>query len=110
MLVTESFIFVSGCDSIIRGFNVENGEQKEYSGHSGWVYCLAVHGKHLFSGGDDKSIKVWDIESCKMVDELNAHENGVTCLTFANGDLYTGSYDHYIFTWDLVEIEKRIIE
>lgn len=85
---------------------MENGEQKEYSGHSGWVYALAVHGNHLFSGGDDKSIKVWDIESCKMVDDLVAHENGVTCLTFANGDLYTGSYDHYIFTWDLVEIEK----
>lgn len=64
----------------------------------------------MYSGGDDKSIKVWNIETCKMVDELVAHENGVTCLAFANGDLYSGSYDHYIFAWDLVEIEKRIIE
>jgi len=42
MLVTESYIFVAGCDSIIRGFNVLSGEQKEYSGHTGWIYCLAV--------------------------------------------------------------------
>jgi WD40 repeat protein len=26
MLVTESYIFVSGCDSVIRGFNLENGD------------------------------------------------------------------------------------
>lgn len=110
MLVTETYIFVAGCDPIIRGFNVENGEQKEYDGHAGWVYCLNVHGDYLFSGGDDKSIKVWDIESTKMVEELLAHENGITCMTFAQNDLYTGSYDHYIFCWDLDEIQKRIVE
>ena len=26
MIVTENYIFVSGCDSIIRGFNVDSGE------------------------------------------------------------------------------------
>jgi len=104
MHVTENWIFVAGCDPIIRGFNLENGESKEYQGHTGWVYCLKVHGDHLFSGGDDKSIRVWDIETGKMVDELIAHENGITCMAFANNDLYTGSFDHYIFCWDLQDI------
>jgi len=110
MLVTDTMIFVAGCDPIIRGFDLETGDTKEYQGHTGWVYDLKVQGEHLFSGGDDKSIKVWDIESTKMVDELLAHENGVTCLTFANNDLYTGSFDHYIYCWDLPEIKNRIVE
>jgi coatomer subunit beta' len=32
----------------------------------------------------DKTIKIWDIESTKQLEELNGHENGVTCLAFAN--------------------------
>ena len=106
MLVSDPYIFVGGCDPVIRGYNVETGEKKEYDGHKGWVYCLTVQDGYLFSGGDDNTVKVWEIETGKMVDELVAHENGVTCLTFAYGDLYSGSYDHYIFCWDLLEIKK----
>ena len=30
LLVTEKYVFVGGCDPIIRGFNLENGECKIY--------------------------------------------------------------------------------
>lgn len=110
MLVTETMIFVAGCDPVIRGYSLETGETKEYQGHTGWVYCLQVQGQHLFSGGDDNSIKVWDIETGDMVDELLSHENGVTCLNFAHKDLMSGGYDHYIYIWDLPEIKNRIVE
>jgi len=33
MLVTEKYIFVAGCDSIIRGFSLETGDCKMYQGH-----------------------------------------------------------------------------
>ena len=71
---------------------------------------MEVFGDKLFSGGDDKTIKIWDIESTKMLEELNAHENGVTCLAFANSELFSGSFDHYIICWDMNEIEDRIKE
>jgi WD40 repeat protein len=45
---------------------------------------LEVYENKLFSGGDDKTIKIWDIETTKLLEELNGHENGVTCLAFAN--------------------------
>ena len=110
MLVTDKYIFVAGCDPIIRGFSLETGECKMYQGHEGWIYCLEVFEGKLFSGGDDRTIKIWDIDSTKMLEELNAHENGVTCLAFANHELFSGSYDHYIICWDMQEIETRIKE
>jgi WD40 repeat protein len=110
MIVTDKYIFVAGCDPIIRGFSLETGECKMYQGHEGWIYCLEVFEGKLFSGGDDRTIKIWDIENACMLEELNAHENGVTCLAFANYELFSGSYDHYIICWDMHDIEMRIQE
>lgn len=110
MIVTDKYIFVAGCDPIIRAFSLETGDCKMYQGHIGWVYCLQVYGDRLFSGGDDKTIKIWDIESTRLLEELVGHENGVTCLSFANQELFSGSYDHYIICWDVKEIEERIRE
>jgi len=96
MIIHENTIFVAGCDPVIRSFNLETGESKNFEGHEGWVYCLAIHGDYLFSGGDDKTIKIWDISTAQMVEELRGHENGVTCLAFANNELFSGSFDYYI--------------
>jgi U3 small nucleolar RNA-associated protein 13 len=81
MVVHENTIFVAGCDPI----NLDTGESNNFEGHEGWVYCLAVHGQGgpgspqlLFSGGDDKTIKIWNTETSQCVEELKGHENGVT--------------------------------
>jgi WD40 repeat protein len=80
-------------------------------GHKGWVYCLRGYKTYLISGGDDSTIKVWDIKSGKMLEELNGHTNGVTCFTIANTkEMFSGSYDHYILCWDLEKLNKRIYE
>ena len=71
---------------------------------------MTTYNNYLLSGGDDKTIKVWDIKTGKCVEELGGHENGVTCLAFANNELFSGSFDHYIICWDVVELEKRIYE
>ena len=108
--VTDKHIFVAGCDPIIRAFDIEKGDRKMFQGHKGWVYCLEVHQGRLFSGGDDRTIIIWDIEDAKMMEQLNGHENGVTSICFANNDLYTGSFDHTIICWDLQDLEERIGE
>ncbi len=108
--ITEDYIFVAGSDPVIRAWDHEGKKSKDYVGHQGWVYALKVHDNMLFSGGDDRSVKVWDIESCVMLDELLGHENGVTTLEFANGELFSGSYDHSIICWDIEEIKQQIEE
>jgi WD40 repeat protein len=110
MIVHENTIFVAGCDPVIRSFNLETGDSNNYEGHEGWVYWLAVYDGYLFSGGDDKTIKIWDIVTAQCVEELKGHENGVTCLAFANNELFSGSFDYYIIWWDLHDIQCRIRE
>ena len=65
MTLHENLVFVAGCDPIIRSFNLDNGESKMYQGHNGWVYTIEAHGERLFSGGDDRTIIIWDIETTK---------------------------------------------
>tara|TARA_B110000285_G_C15004287_1_gene553022 strand:+ start:744 stop:1067 length:324 start_codon:yes stop_codon:yes gene_type:complete len=64
----------------------------------------------LFSGGDDRSIIIWDIETTKILETLLGHDNGITSISFAFHDLYTGSFDHHVICWDLQEINERIEE
>jgi WD40 repeat protein len=33
MIVTDKYVFVAGCDPIIRGFSLETGDCKLYQGH-----------------------------------------------------------------------------
>lgn len=108
MHIHDNFIFVAGCDPIIRSFNIETGENKMYQGHVGWVYTIECIGDRMFSGGDDRTIIIWDIDTTKQLEVLQGHENGVTSLAFAFNDLYTASFDHHIICWDLNDIDQRI--
>lgn len=110
MQVTDTHIFVAGCDPIIRAFNIETGEALMFQGHKGWVYCLEIKDDRMYSGGDDRSIIIWNLNNQKVLEQLNGHENGVTSIAFACGDLYTGSFDHHVICWDLADLEDRISE
>jgi WD40 repeat protein len=65
----------------------------------------------LYTGGDDRKIKVWDLKKDTLcVEEFTGHEDGVVSLEFAGGMLYSGSFDHSIRSWDLKEMFDRIRE
>ena len=56
----------------------------------------------LVSCSDDKSIKIWSLESCKFTNSLLGHSNWVkTCCTSPNGQLIaSGSDDKSVKLWD----------
>ena len=111
--LSEEYLFIAGSDPVIRRFDhfdKEPKEQKIYNGHKGWVNQIISKANLLFSGGDDSTIIVWNIESGKQLDILHGHENSITSLIFAFGDLYSGSYDHHIICWDLELLEDRLEE
>jgi WD40 repeat protein len=112
MQVTDKYIFVAGIEPIIRAFNIEDGSTKLFQGHKGWVYTIEIEESknRMYSGGDDRTIIIWNIENTKMLEQLTGHENGVTSIGFAAGDLYTGSFDHHVICWDLNDLEDRISE
>lgn len=64
----------------------------------------------MFSGGDDCTIIIWDVQSGKLLEQLVGHDNVITSITFAFKDLYTSSFDHSIICWNLRELDERIQE
>ncbi|UCH93264.1 MAG: hypothetical protein JSV88_23705 [Candidatus Aminicenantes bacterium] len=73
--------------------------------HSGVVTCVDVSpdGKWIISGSDDKTLKLWDVESGKEVRTFKGHNSYVNSVAFIpQGNLIlSGSIDKTMKLWDL---------
>ena len=69
-------------------------------GHTSFLTCLAVVGNKVYSGSDDKTIRVWDAERLEHIATLQGHTDAVSCLTVIGGKVYSGSRDKTIQVWD----------
>jgi len=75
------------------------------------VYCLEFDSKRIITGSRDRSIKVWSIETGKIIATFRGHAGSVLCLKFdkdwdvkdpdAPGFMVTGSSDYSVMGWDL---------
>ena len=110
VLVTERFLYVGGCDPVVRAWDKQTLQWKSYQGHKGWVLGLRLYRGFLFSFSDDRAIRVWNPDTCKCVEEFHGHDDAVTALEFVGDVLYSASLDHSIRTWDLKEMAMRIEE
>ncbi len=52
---------------------------RRFDGHAGAIACVAIaaDGKTAVSGGDDKTVRVWDMSGSKPAVVLNGHEGNV---------------------------------
>lgn len=41
--IYENWLFVGGCDPVIRAYDLETGKCKNYEGHLSWVNCLTTY-------------------------------------------------------------------
>ena len=70
-------------------------------GHTDAVYCLTVVGNKLYTGSDDRTIRVWDIDTHQHIATLEGHTAGVECLAVVGNKLCSGSWDDTIRAWTL---------
>ena len=63
---------------------------------------LNVARKELYSGSQDTSIRVWDIESLKLIRKQNGHKGWVTSMVYSPTTklLFSGSVDGTILVWN----------
>lgn len=69
-------------------------EAGRFSGHEGWVYQAIVSpdGRFGISGGEDKAIRIWDLETQQEQRVLNGHDGSVFGLAIsADGKLLASS-------------------
>lgn len=77
----------------------------ELEGHSECVYTIQHHGNTLVSGSRDRSIRIWDLETCRLQNTLNGHAASVLCLQFdpRPGDnrdvIISGGSDNLVIVW-----------
>jgi WD40 repeat protein len=82
------------------------------SGHAERVNAVAFSpdGKRALSGGDDGTLKLWDLADAKAAEPrtLAGHRRAVTCVAFsADGkQLLSGSKDRTLRLWDAATGKK----
>jgi len=66
-------------DADVRGLVHE--QECTLTGHSNWVTSVAYSpdGKHIVSGSDDRTVKVWDAQTGKEVSVLVCHRPFICC-------------------------------
>ena len=72
-------------------------------GHTGGVSCLTPYGNKLFSGSDDRTIRVWDADTHKHLATLEGHTDFVECLTIYGNKLFSAGGDRTIRVWNVKE-------
>ncbi|KZT34096.1 WD40 repeat-like protein [Sistotremastrum suecicum HHB10207 ss-3] len=87
------------------GVGIIREEVQQAQGHTDEVLCLAVSsdGKYLVSGGKDRKIGVWDVESESWIRAFTGHRDIISGITFRKGthQIYTSSYDRTLKIHDL---------
>lgn len=96
----------------LRGFewyywkNLASTSLMTYSGHTDSINCLAfsLDGTQVATGSDDRSIRVWELQSGQLRKLLNEHQKGVTALEFGpdGTTLISGDAEGAVILWDLV--------
>lgn len=75
------------------------------TGHSNWVFSVAISpdGQTLASGSSDKTIKIWHLDTGKLLHTLMGHSEWVRSVVFSpdGQTLVSGSDDKMIKIWQV---------
>lgn len=86
----------------------KDGEEKRlrtYKAHADWVWAIAFSpdGKHFASGGGDKQVKLWNIDSGDWIKIDVEHSGRVRAVAFSPDGVYlaSGGEDRDIRLWNI---------
>ncbi|MEA3333676.1 MAG: WD40 repeat domain-containing protein [Pseudomonadota bacterium] len=91
--------------------NLADGESRILSGHQGLVWSIdfSPDSRLLISGSNDRSVRLWDVESGQQIQILESHQNDVNSVAFSPDGLLAASAsdDRTVRVWDLSLLNER---
>lgn len=85
--------------------NLNTSEIMTLRGHLGSVQSVSFSpdGKLLASGGVDKTVKIWDVATGKIIRSMRGHAKGVTTVFFSPDGKFvmSGSKDKTVKVWNV---------
>ena len=102
---SSSKLLVTTWDGGVTLYDVASGLMSSRAEANGPVLCGAVDPRSdgvVYSGGLDRVVNMWDVQSGKALEAIGSHENGVRCMEWAalNNTLVTGGWDSCVRVWD----------
>ncbi|KAK9469384.1 WD40-repeat-containing domain protein [Lipomyces arxii] len=100
----RNLIASAGVDRVVRLWHAETGKGlTSFHGHTRGLACVQISPdmRIVVSGGNDNTIRVWDVWHRQCVRVFTAHQGLVRSLHINGHKLISGSYDKTIKVWDL---------
>lgn len=76
-------------------------ELHRLEGHIAAVNVVKIHENTVVSGGGDRTIHIWNIETGQKVRTLTDHTKGIACLQYNGRFIVSGSSDNTVRIFDL---------
>src|SRR4051812_33900402 len=76
---------------------------RTFTGHASRVNTVAFapNGRTALSGGEDKTLVLWDVATGKVLRTLAEHTSSVQSVAFTNRNALSASYDKTLKLWDV---------
>lgn len=104
--LTPDYIVIALDNAKIHVFDADGQILKTLSGHVMGVWAMVPWGNTLVSGGCDRDVRVWDMETGECKNILRGHTSTVRCLKMSDHKTaISGSRDTTLRIWD---IEKGV--
>ena len=112
LLLSGGFLFVGlqkAEEGIIKVWNTSSGQHHQLPGHRGQILCMQVAAGMLFSGGQDRSVRVWNFNAqagifmsqAIITKEEGGHDSPVHSFQSSGSFLFSSDRLGLIKAWDL---------
>ena len=93
-------------DKEVQVWNMRRKQKVWQFGHEDKVFCVQLHDKYLITCCNDKSTRIWDIETGKVIHKLVHPRRCNNCDLSPNKTLLAVASDTAVVLWDFKNATK----
>jgi len=108
-----TLVATAGLDGTVALIDTTTGSLRSLRGHDDQILSavFSADGRQLATGSLDKTARVWDVASGRLLRVLEGHTSAVHGVSFSPDGLLlaAGGYDHSVRVWNLDTGQQRLV-